>query len=824
MRKIFPENNYTELVGKDSDIVKREDILPISEQLQNTIQALQLLQDSLTTYEEGQALSTNTSALTAITAAITTLNATLANLETADVSNLTVDSLAKLTSLTTQVATITTSLTSPEATIHDLLANDIQAAEASITSLDVGTLEVENWNTENFSVDNLSISNKIEANEVDATSGTIDTLASDSITASTKVETHSLEADEAEIDGIISEEVNIENITWGGSIALSNDETLYLEVPHFENGAYYIQLLDNTNPFATVEIYNSVDNYFVRWSQADRGYIQNIFKQGTDTSSKIYIELKNESGNALTLKYATTSVTPNVQGPLSYTTQPVEEWDITYLPSYKDGSKFFKNVDFANQGSTVGTLRILTSDTYASASDDSHYDTTEDVEVTVYKPDQSLNEDDDVVFNKVTTTFLGVRDFSTRNFTATELQTPSTIDLTEFDDGAILVLRDTSTSTGTANSTPYLKKTVNNTPVLYKLLVGKDLPNSLSNKPLIWSPSDNALIEATDITIEDITTTGDLTVGGDASVAGDVTITGDISVDNGTISGDLGVTGDTTIGGDTTITGDLSASDAQLDSLNVAGTTTIHGDLYVDGVTHTTQEESISTTGDVVVLRQNNSTSLGATYAGMLINKYDGTHDLALVTDSDGTLRVGTGTGADTVYQNLYWDDVSEKWYSDSALTTEVHPVGTLTSWTSLETIGDVKHYTNAVFTVINFNGLVPLLARDESTNMTSGSLLKWDGTSLTAKTITETGLTDGALLKWNTTTHQFETLANPTGDDQVLVNKVVSNVNTYSWEQKPGVYVFADMASYTAVASTIPNGSRVAIADEENYLIGDNQ
>ena len=109
-----------------------------------------------------------------------------------------------------------------------------------------------------------------------------------------------------------------------------------------------------------------------------------------------------------------------------------------------------------------------------------------------------------------------------------------------------------------------LKKTVNNTPVLYKLLVGKDLPNSLSNKPLIWSPSDNALIEATDITIEDITTTGDLTVGGDA------TITGDISADNGTISGDLGVTGDATIGGDITVTGDLSAGDAELDSLNVA--------------------------------------------------------------------------------------------------------------------------------------------------------------------------------------------------------------------------------------------------------------
>ena len=816
MRELFPKNNSTDILGKDSDIVKKEDLLPVVEQLQNTIQQLNILSDNLQQYKDDNESLITTEQLNAVNAAISTINTTLANLESAEVDNLTVNGLAQLTNLTTQIATITTSLTVPEATIHDLLANDIQAGTATITDLEVATISADNWNAENFSATDLSVSNKIEAKDIEADTAAISSISAGNITTDNKIEASVIESDSADIDGITSEEVRIENITWNGSISLTDDETLYLEVPHFENGAYFIQLLDNTSPFATIEIYNSVDNYFVRWSQADRGYIQNIFKQGTDTASKIYIELKNESGNVLTLKYATTSITPNVQGPLSYTEQPVEEWDITYPPSYKDGSKFFKNVDFASQGSTVGTLRIITSDTYNSASDDSSYDTTEDVEVTVYKPDQSLNEEDDVKFHEVDTTFLNVRDFSTRNFVATELQTPSTIDLTKFDDGAILVLRDTSTSASVQNSTPYLKKTVNSTPVLYKLLVGKDLPVQLSNKPLIWSPTDNALIEGDELVLDDLSIVDDLTVGGDA------TITGDVSADNATFTGDI--SGDNlTLSGDATITGDISATDAQLDTLNVAHDTVIHGDLWVDGTTHTTTEESISTSSDVVVLRQNNNTTLGATYAGMLINKYNGTSDLALVTDSDGTLRVGTGTGADTTYANIYWDDITSKWYSDAALTTEVSPVGTLTSWQSLEVIGDVKHYTNAVFTVINFTGLVPLLARDEATNMSAGTILKWDATTQTAKTITNP-TTDKALLKWDNTNKVFTEIANPTADGQVLVNRVVSNENTYAWETPTGVFTYANMSAYIADAANVPNGSMVIIEDEDNYLIGDNQ
>lgn len=806
MRKIFPENNYTELVGKDSDIVKREDILPITEQLNQTIQALEVLASQFEDYKDDQQTSINTSALNAVTAAITTLNATLANLESAEVDNLTVDSLAQLTTLTAQIATITTSLSAAQIETNLLETDEMTAQSGTFNNLFATSASIDSWNVSNFNITNLTISNKITTPDLEATSGSIGTLTSNEITVDGDIDAENITAEEITAEGLSIDEVAIDNIAWKGEIALSNVESFYLEIPHFENGQYYLQLLDNTTPFATIEIFNSVDNYFVRWSQSTIGNIQNIFKQGTGTASQIYIEFENESGNALTLKYGTTCITPNVAGPESYSTQPVDEWDIIYPLTYKDGSKFFKNVDLATQGSTVGILRILATDTHSSASSDSSYDTTEDVEVNIYLPDQSLNEDDDVKFNKVDTKFINARDFATRNFTATELETESTIDPTDFDDGSILIFRYNNTGTSNYPSNAYIKQTVNNSAVLYPIASVSGTPG---NAPLVWDTTLKALKGANDISItgdiscNDITGTGDLTIGGDATITGD-------------ISGS-----DLTLSGDANITGDISANDAEFDSLNVAGTTTIHGDLYVDGVTHTTKEESISTTGDVVVLRQNNSTSLGATYAGMLINKYNGTSDLALVTDSDGTLRVGTGTGADTIYQNLYWDNVSEKWYSDSALTTEVSPTGTLTSWDSLETIGDVLHYTNAVFTVINFNGLVPLLARDESTNLTDQSLLKWDASTSTAKTITLPS-TDGALLKWNNTNKVFEAIPNPTADGQVLVNKVVSNVNTYDWEVPAGTFVFNTMADYTAAASSVPNGSSVIILGENNYLIGE--
>lgn len=784
MRNLFPKNNSTDILGKDSDVVKKEDLLPVVEQLQNTIQQLNILSDNLQQYKDDNENLITTEQLNAVNAAIQSLEATESNLTSAEVDNLTVNSLATLTTLTAQIATITSSLSVPEIQTNEITTMDLSASDGYFMSLKADTAEIDNWNVSNFNIENLTVSQSFQTTSLEATTGDIGTLSAEIAT----IEGNTSVGGDLEVTGDISgasvdtDEIITENVTWKGEVALSNQADFFLEIPHFENGQYYLQLLQNNEPYITVEIYNSVDNYLVRWSQRDYNLLENIYISGTGSASKIYLEIENDDALAMLLKYATTSVTPNVQGPLSYNQLPITP-DNTYEVRYKDGSKFFKNVDLAQTGSTVGVFRTLASDVYSSATEDASYDTTEDTTVIVYKPDQSLNEEDDVKFHEVDTTFLNVRDFSTRNFVATELQTLSTIDLTKYDDGAIIEVRIGSTSASPQPSAAYIKQTENGTPVLYKIMTGKNLPSSgtNTNKPLIWSVVDQAITEATNIEI-----TGTINVGGNATFGGDVGITGDISADNATL------TGNATIGGNVTATGNISGA-----SLDVAGTATIHGDLYVDGVTHTTTEEQINTTGDTLTLRQNNNTTLGATYAGIIVNKYNGTEDLALVTDSDGTLRVGTGTGSTTSYADIYWDDDTSKWYSDSALTTEVSPVGTLTSWVSLEIIGDVKHYTGAIFTQINFTGLVPLLARDEAANLNDGAIMKWNGTDLIA-----------------------ETIPNPSASGQVLAN----GTNGYEWVPQSKNFVFATMADYNAAASTVPDGSLVVIENETDYLIGENQ
>lgn len=951
MRNIFPENNYTEIVGKDSDIVKREDILPITEQLNQTKQALEVLEAAFEDYKDDIAETVNTNVVNAVTAAITTINATLANLDSAEVDNLTVSSLATLATLSAQIATITTSLTAPEATINNIESLDVEAINGSFNSLSAQTADIDNWNVSNFTITNLEATSA-DFDTLEATSSQLGTAAADSITVTNDA---SIGGDasvtgELSASGITSDEIKVENITWKGSIALSDVSTFYMEIPHFENGQYYVQLVDNGDvPFATIEIFNSVDNFLVRWSQSEVGNIEKIYKVGKDENAQIYFKFQNETGNALTIKYATTSATENVQGPETYTTKEFEPL-VDYTVIYKDGNKFFKNIDVPG---SEGSFPILHKEktNHADADTVYTYDGTEPVSYKNYVPDQDLNTNSDVGFGSVQADnqlktpniyngpTLSAADKAALPNDTLLVETPSTVwthdsaalhdypvilygyqqsqlsQLTDDDDDLLhgrawskygigyemtgytvsvtlgptyswynisdnpngedfanaayktsddpnkrgfrifgshltlaksnghiyiddvcdIIYNADSVSVGTVvdlGDGRYAKKLAVNASykvidtVTFNVSAGEGAKltrkttknNATQVLPIIpyeevstqQTPVDDTHPMVYDTATDSIKkSTGDITIDGDLDVGTDLNVTGDTTL------GDTTITGDTSISGDLDITGDISASNVELDSLNVAGTTTIHGDLYVDGVTHTTKEESVSTTGDVVVLRQNNSTSLGATYAGMLINKYNGTNDLALVTDSDGTLRVGTGTGADTVYQNLYWDNDTEKWYSDAALTTEVSPTGTLTSWDSLETLGDVLHYTNAVFTVINFTGLVPLLARDEANNMNADGFLQWDATNLKAKAKSVSGLTNGALLKWNSTTKMFENIGDTPAADEFLSY----TGSAYDWKTPPKAYVFATMADYNAAASNVLNGSVVYITGEPNYL-----
>lgn len=203
-----------------------------------------------------------------------------------------------------------------------------------------------------------------------------------------------------------------------------------------------------------------------------------------------------------------------------------------------------------------------------------------------------------------------------------------------------------------------------------------------------------------------------------------------------TVEGTLTVNDDTTINGDLSATGDLSITN----NVSIGGTTTINGDLFVNGTTHTVNQEELTATGDIITLRENNPNGLATgAVSGITIHKYDGTSDLNLVTDNDGTLRVGTGTGTDTTYSNIALKSSDSQWYSyvdDTYTILSPQPSGTLTEYTGKAEVTGYTKYTTTTFTVIDKTSLVPLLGRDEDANLDDTALLKWDVDTWTAKTI----------------------------------------------------------------------------------------
>lgn len=263
-----------------------------------------------------------------------------------EMNNLIVNSLTQLTILNAQIVSITNSLSVPSGVINDLSSCSFQAIEANIETLNVAVANIESWIVENLTLNNLILSNKITSNSLETKSANIRNLSSDDISVIKDIKvSRNLNVKENVIsDSIMTNKILTENITWKSFVLLSNIESFFIEVPHFENGQYYIQLVDDFTSFATIEIFNSVDNYFVRWSQSENGNIQNIFKHGDGVSSRIFIEFKNTSGKSLKLKYGTICMNLNENYKIHklLNIKP----DITYKVKHVNGGKFFENIDF----------------------------------------------------------------------------------------------------------------------------------------------------------------------------------------------------------------------------------------------------------------------------------------------------------------------------------------------------------------------------------------------------------------------------------------------------------------------------------------------
>lgn len=787
MRNIFPNQEQTNnLFNQERDVATKQDIQDLSNQIIAISTSLTNTSEKLNQYIASMGENITTGQINAMLAVISVLEATNATLTSANITSLSVSGITALNSLTADLATIASDLTVGGSLD---VTGDVKGANATFDEITATTANIANWAVENLTV------NKINAKEIEADSiksngnviagniksatATIDNISSNAITADTVSVNDELFAKLGKFD-----EAKVGNIHWLESVDYPNTTEVYLTVPHFENGTYYLRANGPTKTLFTVEILNSVDNFFVRWSQAIAGYIVTMYKLGNDQNSQICIHIKNIENVAFTLEYATICATPNVAAPVG-SVNPPSVYSTRYPVIYKDGNKFFRLVDLANQGSDSHILSKVSTNVYDDATLTYTFDGTENVTYKDYIPDQSLNTDDNVQFNKINTleSTATSSDISESLTVGEKVKMPNIYNGPALTDEEKAALKD---DTLLIDENAITRKTTKAGAVQVKPFVPYDENNESENRPLVYDAVNDVLKKSTG----DIDVSGNLTVGGNTKVNGNTVLDGTLETGNTTVNGTLDVSGNTKLTGDAFISGDLT----------------------VAGTVRSVEQEEVVANGDTITLRANNNLPLGTgQVSGIVVNKYNGTDDLAIVTDNEGTVRVGTGKGTDTTYTNIALSHSDGKYYTyENEVYTLIDPQpnGNMTSWTGKEEVEGYTRYATAVFTVIEKTSLQPLLTREEESDLTDGAVLVWDSEK----------------------TKAIGTIA-PTNSMQTLVSKIVDGKISYEWGSagSAGLAFIGTRAEYE-VAKMIPEGNpghipakaMVIITDEDDTVKGD--
>ena len=794
MRNIFPNQEQTNnLFNQENDVATKQDIQDLSTQISAISTTLTNVSESLSQYITSMGENITTGQINALQAAISTLEATAATLTTANITSLTVSGVTALSTLTADLATIASDLTVGG---NVDINGDIEATNATFDEITATTANITNWVVNNLTVNKIAAteieaglitSNGITTRAIDGETATIDVIASNEITADKITVNDELSADL----GIFDEE-KIGNIHWKEYVDYQNTTEVYLTVPHYENGTYYLRANGPTKTLFTVEILNSVDNYFVRWSQAVGGYIAKIYKLGDGANAQICLHIVNVENVAFTLEYATICATPNVSAPVG-SINPPATYDTRYFVTYQHGSKFFRLVDLANQGSDSHVLSKRLTNVYEDATQSYDFDGTSNVTDYDYIPDQSLNTDDDVQFNTVHVSEFAIESLDIpEDLTVGEkVATPNiyngpaltTVEKTALADDTLLIETDNGVIS---------RKTTKNNTLQIKPIVPYDENNAAATRPLVYDATNDVLKKAT----------------GDIDIPGDLTVTGDE-----TLGGTLDVTGNTTLGG----------------TLDVSGNTKLEGDAFVSGyltvsgTVHSIDQEEVVAAGNTITLRANNNLALATgQVSGVVVNKYNGTDDLTLATGNDGTLRVGTASGTSTSYTKIALNHTDGKYYTYDDTATPItytllnpQPSGNMTAWTGKDVVEGYTHYATATFTVIDTTTLAPIATRDEEADMDDGGVVVWDASSVSIKT---------APL--------------PTNNAQALVSKWVEDPTThvvtksYEWKSNVGGggLAFVGTRAQYEVAKLIPEGTDgyigpqtlVTITDEDDYVEGE--
>ena len=697
------------------------------------------------------------------------LEAVEANITDGNFTTITVNELANIKKAVAEVIQITDSLITKNATVETASIGTATILDADISNLKAKTIEIENWLIKTFTVDTLKANVQIETPLLRAANVTSDTVSA------TDTTTEKLKATNATINKETVKESDIttlktSNIVWQQYQTIVNPDEFYIQVPKFINGTYFLAAIDDTNTVCfTIEIQNSINNYYVSWSKTQPGFLEKFYIDKTDKTSQIYFKA-NTLGKSLTLKYSSIGL-ENVTAPHEYDVLPINpetEYDIVYA----DGHKYWNPVDLFNDGTAVGTLTLLPQTWEMSSNEGINYDTGTNVQFNVYRPNQDLNKEAVVEFNNVTTEKVNTKTVESPTFVTSDKDI-SAYDLSLFENGALINVKD-------GLKIKQWRKDGNE---LSPIVPYKPVNEAAANNPLIYDNVDDTLKRTKTIALDKLNVK-------DATVENGLEVKGRVNTESS-----LEVKG----------------------RVNAESDVYVSGDLFVAGGTHTTTTEDISAESDIITLRSNNNLSLETgQVSGIVVNKYNGIDDLSIVTDNEGTVRVGTGKGTTTSYTQIAYKNEDNKYYkytvngdgtySYSLLNPQ--PSGVLTDWEGKKQIDGYTLYSSAIFTVIEKTSLQPLLTREEENN-----------------------LADGAVLLWNAEkTKAIGTIA-PTNSMQTLISKITDGKISYEWGSagSAGLAFIGTRAEYEAAKMIqegneghIPNHSLVILTDETDTVKGE--
>ena len=796
MRNIFPNQEQTNnLFNQEKDVATKQDIQDLSSQIMVISDSLTNTSEKLSQYIASMGENITTGQINAMQAIISVLEATNATLTSANITSLNVSGITALNTLTADLATIASDMTVGG---NVTVTGDVKGANALFDKITATTANIANWAVENLTVnkvnakeieaDDIKVNNSVLTGHIDSSTADIGTLHSSAITSDAVAVNGELDAKLGKFD-----EAQVGNIHWLESVDYT-DTDVYLTLPHYENGTYYLRARGTNKTLFTIEVFNSVDNYFVKWSQDVGGNIAEMFKLGDGENSQLCIHIKvNE---AFKLEYATVCATPNVSAPSGSVNAPAK-WETRYPVVFQHGCKFFRLVDLANQGSEAHVLSKRTTSVYADATQSYDFDGTSNITDYDYLPDQSLNTNDDVNFHTVHVDEFAIDSLNIpKDLTVGEkAKLPNIYNGPALTDEEKAALKDETLLI----ENKITRKTTKEGVVQIKPFVPYDENNGPENRPLVYDPVNDVLKKATG----DIDIPGNLTVSGNNSITGNTTIGGTLEA------------GDTKVNGNTVLDGTLDVSG----KTNITGDAFISGDLTVSGTVHSVEQEEVVANGDTITLRANNNLPLASgQVSGIVVNKYNGTDDLTVATGNDGTLRVGTARGTDTPYTNIALKHFDGKYYTfegDVYTLLDPQPSGNMTAWTGKEEVEGYTKYATATFTVIDTTTLAPIATRDEEENMNDGGVVVWDGATTSMKTVPL-----------------------PTNNAQALVSKWTEDPEThvitkgYEWKSNVGGggLAFVGTRAEYEVAKLIPEGqdgyigpqTLVTITDEDEIVEGD--